>query len=63
MKIRKAILMMAVLAVLTVTPVLSFAQDAPPSFTPEQLDKLVARIALYPDSLLAQVLAAASSTT
>src|SRR5216683_3211053 len=60
MKIRKAILMMAVLAVLTVTPALSFAQDAPPSFTPEQLDKLVARIALYPDSLLAQVLAAAT---
>src|SRR6266478_2294285 len=41
--------------------VLSFAQDTvAPSFTPEQLDKLVARIALYPDSLLAQVLAAAT---
>ena len=58
---RKAILMLAVLVVLAVAPVLSFAQDAPaPSFTPEQLDKLVARIALYPDSLLAQVLAAAT---
>jgi len=35
-------------------------QAPPPSYTPEQLDKLVARVALYPDSLLAQVLAAAS---
>ena len=42
-------------------PVLSFAQDtAAPSFTPGQLDKLVARIALYPDLLLAHVLAAAT---
>ena len=58
---RKAILMLAVLMVLVVAPVLSFAQDTvAPSFTPEQLDKLVARIALYPDSLLAQVLAAAT---
>src|ERR1700692_3465012 len=61
MKTKKAILMLAVLVVLAVVPVLSFAQDtAAPSFTPEQLDKLVARIALYPDSLLAQVLAAAT---
>ncbi len=36
-----------------------FAQ-APPSFPPGQLDQLVARIALYPDPLLAQVLAAAT---
>src|SRR5271170_6491998 len=61
MKTKKAILMLAVLVVLAVVPVLSLAQDTPaPSFTPEQLDKLVARIALYPDSLLAQVLAAAT---
>ena len=32
----------------------TLAQDAP-SFTPEQLDKLVSRIALYPDPLLAKV--------
>jgi hypothetical protein len=32
----------------------------PPSFPLEQLDQLVSRIALYPDSLLAQVLAAAT---
>ena len=32
----------------------------PPYFAPEQLDPLVSRIALYPDSLLSQVLAAAT---
>jgi len=32
----------------------------PPSYTPDQLDNLVSRIALYPDPLLAQVLAAAT---
>src|SRR6202161_4275884 len=35
-------------------------QAPPPSFSPEQLDKLVSRIALYPDPLLAQVLAAST---
>jgi len=61
MQTRKPILILTVLVVLAVAPVLSFAQGTPaPSFTPEQLDKLVARIALYPDSLLAQVLAAAT---
>jgi len=34
--------------------------SAPPTFSPEQLDQLVARIALYPDPLLAQLLAAAT---
>jgi hypothetical protein len=39
----------------------SFAQDAPPpSFSPEQLDKIVSRIALYPDPLLAQILTAST---
>jgi hypothetical protein len=37
----------------------SFAQ-ALPSFTPEQLDRIVARIALYPDPLLAQILTAST---
>jgi len=32
----------------------------PPQFTPDQLDNMVSRIALYPDPLLAQVLAAAT---
>jgi Protein of unknown function (DUF3300) len=35
-------------------------QAPPPSYSPEQLDKLVSRIALYPDPLLAQALAAAT---
>src|ERR1700678_3337855 len=35
-------------------------QAPPPSFSPDQMDKLVSRIALYPDPLLAQVLAAAT---
>lgn len=35
-------------------------QTPPPSFAPAQLDQLVGRIALYPDSLLSQVLAAAT---
>jgi hypothetical protein len=34
--------------------------DAPPVMAPAQLDNLVSRIALYPDPLLAQVLAAAT---
>ena len=39
----------------------AFAQGPPPpSFPPRQLDQLVARVALYPDPLLAQVLAAAT---
>jgi hypothetical protein len=36
-----------------------FAQ-APPAIPPGQLDQLVARVALYPDPLLAQILAAAT---
>ena len=36
------------------------ANAPPPSYSPEQLDKLVSRVALYPDPLLAQTLAAAT---
>src|ERR1700724_2246106 len=36
-----------------------FAQE-PPLFTPEELDRLVSRIALYPDPLLAQILTAST---
>lgn len=36
------------------------AQDQAPFFAPGQLDRLVARVALYPDPLLAQILAAAT---
>lgn len=38
----------------------AFAQAPPPPMPPGQLDQLVARVALYPDPLLAQVLAAAT---
>jgi hypothetical protein len=37
----------------------AFAQ-APPNFPPPELDRLVSRVALYPDPLLAQVMAAAT---
>jgi hypothetical protein len=58
MIIFKSILTVAVLVgCLTAS---ALAQEAPPSFSPDQLDKMVTRIALYPDPLLAQVLAAAT---
>ena len=55
MRIMKLILMLAVLGAI---PVL--AQGPPPSFPPPQLDQLVSRIALYPDPLVAQILAGAT---
>ena len=51
-----AVLVLAALAG-SVAPLLA---QAPPSFLPQQLDQLVSRIALYPDPLLSQVLAAAT---
>jgi hypothetical protein len=47
-----------ILAVLAIAPL--FAQAPPPLLPPQELDHLVARIALYPDPLLAQILAAAT---
>jgi hypothetical protein len=60
MKIKRAMFMLAVstLAVLVAVPM--FAQAPPPPMPPAQLDQLVARIALYPDPLLGQILAAAT---
>jgi hypothetical protein len=46
-----------VFAILAAVPLLA---QGPPVFPPQQLDSLVSRIALYPDALLAQVLAAAT---
>ena len=63
-KILSMVLSMALLV--TFLPTSGVAQDPqdqgapPPSFSPDQLDKLVSRIALYPDPLLAQLLAAAT---
>jgi hypothetical protein len=54
MRIIKLVLM---LAILTAVPM--FAQG-PPSYGPGQLDDLVSRIALYPDPLVAQILAGAT---
>ena len=50
------------LLLLTLSPLLVFAQDQPTSrrFMQEELDQMLAPIALYPDSLLAQVLMAAT---
>jgi hypothetical protein len=59
-RLKKTILMTLLLAFISGgTPGLVTAQ-APPSYPPAELDKLVSRIALYPDPLLAQVLAAAT---
>lgn len=41
-------------------PGAAFAQEQAPYYAPEQLEGLVSRVALYPDPLLAQVLAAAT---
>src|ERR1700722_6836694 len=55
MRIIKLVLLLAMFAVVPV-----FAQGPPPSFAPPQLDDLVSRIALYPDPLVAQILAGAT---
>ena len=57
MRIIKLVLLLTVLAAVPV-----FAQNPPPppTRTPAELDQMVARIALYPDSLVAQILAAAT---
>ena len=53
--------MLALTLILGCLPSIASAQEPPPpNFPPEQLERLVSRIALYPDPLLAQVLAAAT---
>src|ERR1700691_6144786 len=59
MRIQRAVPAVSVmLAALAVAPV--FGQAPPPLLPPPQLDQLVARIALYPDPLIAQILAGAT---
>jgi hypothetical protein len=56
---RVALLVMtAIMCALTAAP--AMAQDGPPQYSPGELDRMVSRIALYPDPLLAQTLAAAT---
>lgn len=59
MKLQRAVpAVSAMLAALAVAP--AFGQAPPPLLPPPQLDQLVTRIALYPDPLVAQILAAAT---
>lgn len=53
-------LLSALALVLCLQPVLVVAQAAQPPLTKEELDQLVAPVALYPDTLLSQVLMAAT---
>lgn len=48
------------ISVVSLLSVALYAQPAPPPMPPGALDHLVERIALYPDALLAQILAAAT---
>jgi hypothetical protein len=59
MRIKHAAFFLLVLAGISLVHVALFAQ-APPFYPPDQLDQLVARIALYPDPLLAQILTAST---
>ena len=59
-RVRNTILMTFLLTLVTGgTPVVVTAQ-APPSYPPAELEKLVSKIALYPDPLVAQILAGAT---
>lgn len=60
-KVRRVLRMGAALslALVALTP-LALSQAPPPSYPPQELDRLVSRIALYPDPLLSQILAAAT---
>jgi hypothetical protein len=48
------------IAILAVIATIPLRAQAPPPLPPPELDRLVSRIALYPDPLLAQILAAAT---
>ena len=66
MKARLLRAILAALALLVAVPTCGFPQAAPPPpptaalFTPQQLDQMLAPIALYPDPLLVQILTAAT---
>jgi hypothetical protein len=60
MKMRRTTTFAVALLILAGIAAIPAYPQAPPSFAPRQLDQLVARVALYPDPLLAQILAAAT---
>jgi len=47
-------------AVIVMLPAAATAQQGPPRLNPDQIDQLVAPIALHPDKLLAQILIAST---
>ncbi|PYN94452.1 MAG: DUF3300 domain-containing protein, partial [Candidatus Rokuibacteriota bacterium] len=49
-----------VLLVVVFLPLPAITQDAPKTFKPEEIDQLVAPIALHPDALVAQILMAST---
>ena len=57
---RLVLILLLVTFIVAASPGMIRAQAPPPSYPPAELNKLVSRIALYPDSLLGQVLAAAT---
>ena len=61
MKTRRILIRILIwLVLLTVMPPWVFAQDQPGKFRQEEVDQMLAPIALYPDSLLAQILMAST---
>ncbi len=59
-RLRKPMLAMFSLALMMGAASAFVSAQAPPSYSPAELDRVVARIALYPDPLVAQILAAAT---
>jgi Protein of unknown function (DUF3300) len=55
-----SVLLASLFSVALIVPATLARSQAPPSYSPDELDKLVSRVALYPDPLLAQVLTAAT---
>src|SRR5271155_3558797 len=59
-RFQKSILIILSLALISAAIPAPATAQAPPSYPPAELDKLVSRVALYPDPLLAQIFAAAT---
>lgn len=59
-KIQRAAALLLPLVLFMVAALSALAQGPPPPLPPGELDRLVERVALYPDPLLAQILAAAT---